>query len=330
MRARLQTTKGSEDVAAIMINQAVLYAERGGRKIRELLYDYQSDSHKADDLTVFSEHIMGTGTTDGVVDMAYQRTPDPMLWCVRNDGQMAVMSYERDQKVFAWSRLVTADGTSDSSFESVAVIYGGARSEDEVWVTVKRTINDATARYVERFKPRNWGSDDEDIFFVDSGATYDGASTTAMTGATHLKGETVAICADGVKQDSKVVSATGTFTLDTAASKVHYGLAYTPEYKPMKLNLFNLGLASTKKIQRGTLSFYKTKGGKWGAATDKMNPLVFRKAGQVTAEFPMFTGDIDMPFRGGWDKEGDLIIQQPDPYPMTIVALTLEVGAAND
>lgn len=322
VRARLQTTHGSEDIAAIVVNQAILFIQRGGRKIRELLYDYESDSHKADDLTVFANHI----TESGILGMAYQRTPDPMLWCWRDDGQIAIMSYERDQKVFACSRIVTKDSTSDSVIESVAIIYGGAGEEDEVWVTVKRTINSGTVRYIERFKPRDWGSDDEDAFFVDSGVTYDGVETTAMTGASHLVGESVTIYADGEKQDNKTVSATGTFTLDTAASKVQFGLAYIPEYKPMKLNLFNLGLATTKKVLGGVLSFYKTKGGEWGADTDKMNPIVYRDAGQTSTEFPMFTGDRKMPFRAGYERSGDVIIRQTDPYPMTIVALTLDVG----
>jgi len=325
-RAKIQTTHGSEDIAALIVNQAILFVQRGGKKIREFLYNFESDSYKADDLTVFANHI----TKSGIVDMAYQRTPDPMLWCVRDDGQIAVMSYERDQKVFAWSRIVTADSDDDSVFESVAIIYGGAGKEDEIWVTVKRKINDGTVRYIERFKPRDWGSDDEDAFFVDSGVTYNDVETTAMTGATHLVGESVAIYADGEKQDNKTVSATGTFTLDTAASKVQFGLAYTPTFKPMKLNLFNLGLATTKKVLGGIMSFYKTKGGEWGADTDKMNPIVYRDAGQTSAEFPMFTGDRKMPFRAGYERSGDVIVRQPDPYPMTIVALTLEVGAAND
>lgn len=325
-RARLQTTHGSENIAAIAINQAIIFVQRGGKKIRELLYEFESNSYKADDLTVFANHI----TESGIVDMAYQRTPDPMLWCVRDDGEIAVMSYERDQKVFAWSRIVTVDSDDDSVFESVAIIYGGAGEEDEVWVTVKRTINSGTVRYVERFKPRDWGSDDEDAFFVDSGVTYDSTETTAMTGATHLVGESVAIYADGAKQDNKTVSATGTFTLDTAASKVQFGLPYTSTFKPMKLNLFNLGLATTKKITGGILSLYKTKRGEWGYSTSTMNPFVFRKAGQTSAEFPVFTGDIPMPFRAGYEKSGDLIIRQTNPLPMTVVALTLEVGVAND
>lgn len=335
VRARLQTTKGSEDVAAIMINQAVLFAERGGKKIRELLFEFESDSYKADDLTVFAEHIMGTGTSDGVVDMAYQRTPDPMLWCVRNDGQMAVMSYERDQKVFAWSRLTTTDGTSESDFESVAVIYGGTRAEDEVWVTVKRTVNSSTVRYVERFKPRNWGTDDEDAFFVDSGLTYDAAAASTVTAA-HLKGETCSVLADGVVFDDAVANAaTGVITLKkdgvaTTASTVQYGLGYTSTLKPMKLNIENQGRAATYKIIEGVLSLYKTIRGEWGSSTDNMNPIVYRKAGETSAEFPLTTDDIEMDFEGEHDRSGDVIVRQTDPVPMTLLSLSLDVRVEGD
>jgi hypothetical protein len=316
-----------------MINQAVLFAERGGKKIRELLFDFDSDSYKADDLTVFAEHIMGTATTDGVVDMAYQRTPDPILWCVRNDGQMAVMSYERDQKVFAWSRFVTqtnAGGSTntDSSFESVAVIYGGARSEDEVWCTVKRTINSSPVRYVERFKPRNWGSDDE-------GLTYDSTAASTVTAA-HLKGETCSVLGDGVVFDDAVANAsTGVITLKkdgvaTTASTVQYGLSYTSTLKPMKLNIEGQGRAATYKILEGVLSLYKTKRGEWGSSTSNLNPIVYRKAGETSAEFPMTTDDIKMDFEGEHDRSGDVIVRQTDPVPMTVLALSLDVSVEGD
>jgi len=162
VKAKLQTTYGSEDISAKIVNQAVLFVQRGGKKIREFLYNFEADAHKADDLTVFAEHITG----DGIVDMAFQRTPDPRLWCVRSDGELAVLTYERDQNVFSWYRYVT-----EGSFESVGVIYGGARQEDEVWVTVKRQFSGVNSgnevRYVERFKPQNFGQVDN-IMFLDS------------------------------------------------------------------------------------------------------------------------------------------------------------------
>lgn len=162
VKAKLQTTYGSEDVAAKIVNQAVLFVQRGGKKVREFLYNFEADAHKADDLTVFAEHITG----DGIVDMAFQRTPDPRLWCVRSDGELAVMVYERDQNVFSWYRYVT-----NGSFESVSVIYGGDRKEDEIWVTVKRTFAGVNSgndvRYIERFTPQDFGEVDN-IMFLDS------------------------------------------------------------------------------------------------------------------------------------------------------------------
>ena len=66
---------------------------------------------------------------------------------------MAVMSYEREQNVWAWSRLTTHDNTSQSSFESVAVI-STPFEEDQIWCIVNRTIGGETVRYVEYFAPR--------------------------------------------------------------------------------------------------------------------------------------------------------------------------------
>lgn len=69
---------------------------------------------------------------------------------------MAVLVYERDQNVFSWCRYVT-----DGLFESVSVIFGGARSEDEIWVTVKRVIDGSDARYIERFTVQEFDQVDE-------------------------------------------------------------------------------------------------------------------------------------------------------------------------
>jgi len=74
---------------------------------------------------------------------------------VRGDGEMAVMSYERSQDVWSWCRLVTSDNTSDSDYESVAVIPTQGE-EDQVWYTVKRTIGVNTVRMIEYFSTREF------------------------------------------------------------------------------------------------------------------------------------------------------------------------------
>jgi hypothetical protein len=331
VQANLQTSHGSADVQAVRIGQAILFLQRGRKKIREMIYHYDTDSHKADDLTVFASHI----TESGIVDMDFLRTPEPMLWCVRDDGEIAIMSYEKDQNVFAWSRLVTSDNTGDSDFESCAIIYGGSGNEDEVWVTVRRTVGGSDVRYVERFKPRDWGSTLADAFFVDCGITDTGGTTT-VSGLDHLEGEEVQVFGDGAKQtegtagDFTVTS--GDITVPSGLSKVQAGLAYTSTLKPMKLDLGGLGLATTKKITKAIISLYKTMGGEAGTstATNDIDSLVYLDEGDTGTEFPLTTNDIEMTIPSGYERAGDIIIRQTDPLPMTVLALTLDLGAAND
>ena len=330
VQARVQTSYGSADIQAISIGRAILFVQRGGRKVREMVYDFDSDSHKAEDLTVFADHI----TASTVVDMAFQRTPDPILWCVRNDGDMAILSYERDQNIFAWAEYVTSDSTGDANFESVAVIYGGKGKEDEVWVSVERVINGSQVRYIERFKPRDWGADLEDACFVDCGVTYD--STTAssvISDLSHLEGETVHVFADGLLFSASTVDGglVGVVSSSTDAltevNVVHIGIPYYSTIKPMKLDLGGLGLAPQKKVTEGTLSFYQTIGGDYGTSTSNMYPINYSAEGESTTE--LFTGDITMPFDGGYTRQGDVIIIQDEPLPMTLLSLTLDIGAHN-
>ena len=158
VRARIQSTYGSEDIQAMLVGDSILFIQRGGRKIREMHYDFAKDTQVADDLTVFSNHI----TDSAVVEMAYQRTPEPLIWCVKNDGQLAVMSYERAQDVYAWCRVLTSTNDEESDIESVAIIPGGAE-EDQVWVSVKRKIPDHASadangyvRFIEYLSPRGF------------------------------------------------------------------------------------------------------------------------------------------------------------------------------
>jgi len=154
VQTRIQSTYGSADIQAIVVNDAILFIQRGGRKIREMLYSIdvgEKGGYTADDLTVFSNHI----TESGILEMAFQRTPDPMLWTVRDDGQVAILSYERKQQVFAWCRFVTETSAGESDVESVAIIPSGS-FEDVIYMSIERVINSETVRYIEYLSARDF------------------------------------------------------------------------------------------------------------------------------------------------------------------------------
>lgn len=147
----VQSAMGSEDIGAIVVGDAILFVQRGGRRILEIIYSFENDSYVPTDLTKLSNHI----TESGITNIAFQRTPEPTLWCVRDDGRIAVMSYDRQQEVLSWSVLFTSTNAGESDFESVAIIPSGSE-EDSVWVSVERVIGSTTKRFIEYFSSRNF------------------------------------------------------------------------------------------------------------------------------------------------------------------------------
>lgn len=146
VRARRQSGNGSAFIRARPVNDSVFFVQRGGRVARNLLYSYEADGFVTDDLTLLAEHITG----EGIIDIALQMQPEQVLWCVTKDGRLLGLTFDHSQKITGWHRHIT--GSPGDGFESVAVrrVDGEA---DQVWVSVRRWINGAWARYIERLKP---------------------------------------------------------------------------------------------------------------------------------------------------------------------------------
>uniref|UniRef100_A0A6M3IZ91 Putative tail protein n=1 Tax=viral metagenome TaxID=1070528 RepID=A0A6M3IZ91_9ZZZZ len=182
---KLETTYGATNLVPRKIGNYVYYIQRNLTTVRETAYSYNENEYKALDMTILAPHITGDA---GIVDMAYQQSPYNILWCVRSDGEIAALTREIDQEVIAWSRQIlggkfTGIASQQAVVESVAVIPGDD-GHDQVWFVVKRTINGGTVRYVEYLKPMDYGTEQEDAFYVDSGLSLDSPKTiTAITKA---------------------------------------------------------------------------------------------------------------------------------------------------
>lgn len=307
--ARLQTGFGSEAIQSVNIGQSVLYLQKGGEKVREMVFDFDTDKHSSPDLSILAEHI----TNGGIVEMDYQDSPISTGWFVRGDGVLLSMTLLREQNVIGWARHIT-----DGTFESIAVIPGD--NADELWVIVNRTIESATKRYVERMNPifDDTTLDSNQAFFVDSGLQYDGVSTSTITGLDHLDGETVSILGDGVVQADKTVSS-GSITLDTAASKVSVGLPYTSTLQTMRVeNKDNLGTSQSRKkrFNRVVFRVEKTKQFQYGQTpTGTLKTYTFDS---------LFSGDQEVDFVLGHTREGYVSIINSEPLPITIIAVIAE------
>jgi hypothetical protein len=238
VKAELQSTYGSQYLQANLINEGVLFFQRQAWKMRELAYNWELDSYVAPDMTILAKGITG----DGITQTAYQQTPDSILWCVREDGELLSFSYERKEEVTAWARHIT-----DGNFLSVACIHSDT-GEDEVWAVVERVIDSTTVKYMEYFSARDFGTDVNDAYFVDCGKTYT-TNVLTISDLTWLEGETLYILADGDIHPTRTVSSSS-ITLDATYQTVHVGLPYTLQIKTMPLSYLTQGSTIHGRIKR--------------------------------------------------------------------------------
>lgn len=215
------TTFYGGSAGAIVAGDAVIFLQKGKKHLREMLTNEQG-AYIANDLCIAATHIGGDeGFTS---ELEFASVPDPIILAVRADGELALMTYERALEVMAWQRFVT-----DGLFESIAVATKSTEV-DAVWCIVKRTINGATKRYIERFAPRDWTAL-RDCFFVDCGLAINNGAAKDITGVVLEKPIRINSTAHGFADGNKVrlASLLGTlelndqvFTVDSPAADYFY------------------------------------------------------------------------------------------------------------
>ena len=309
VKTRRQASYGSKYMRAAMVNDVLLFVQRNGRKVRELVYELNKDGWVAPDLTLLAEHI----TVGEIVEVAYQQQPDAILWCVRGDGTLIGMTYERDQKVVGWHRHTIAD---HADVESVATIYGN-ETEDEVWMVVKRTVSGQTYRTIERF-PLLWRANFDNQTtaswrYLDGHVAFaSGAANRSVAGLSHLNGKQVTIVQNGVLTGTAVVSGGAVTVPSTAAGYV--GLPYISTLMPMKLDM-DLEDGSSqgrkKRIHKVVVRTQKSQGGEVRVNAGQWYDL----ASTIT------TGDQKILTAGTFGFDADVSVQQSDPYPMCVLAI---------
>jgi hypothetical protein len=307
---------GSNTVQPIQVGGTILFVNRNGRKLYELSFPDSGAKMVAVDLTALAEHI----TKSGITSMALQKRPDSIVWMTLANGNLPTMTYEREQDVVAFA-LHPLPGTSALA-KSVSVIPGSA--EDEVWINTTRTVDGATAQFIEQGQLRDWGSDDEDAFMADAGIKYDSTATTTITGLDHLEGEIVKVYADGAMQASKIV-ASGQITIESASVAV-VGLAPTFKLKPMRADAEERGgstQGSIKKISEIVFSFLKSGQVQYGRDEDNLLSIPWRGTESLGSPPALFTGDKTVVFNGGYDPQDSVLVMGDSLVPCTLRAIIL-------
>jgi hypothetical protein len=318
-----QTSFGSKyTTRPFRVGAAVLFLQNSGTRVREMTYNFEIDAFVAKDLNVVSDHILyknGRGLYS-----AYQQERNSTLWVATSDGKLVGMSYERDQEVVAWHPHELG---GNGFVESMCVIHDANNDEDVLYLSVRRTINGSTVRYIEYLKPefQPVDSDDKDeMFFVDCGLSYSGAATAAISGLDHLEGESVVGVADGAVIPAITVTS-GAVTLPYEAEVVHLGLPYISLVEMLPVeggSEFGTSQGMTKRIDTMVVRLLDSLVMKHGKDEDNLDELSFRATEDVMDDSPpLFTGDKELETPIGYDSQSTYVIAQEQPYPLNILAV---------
>lgn len=165
--------------------------------------------------------------------------------------------------------------------------------------------------------------------------------TATVGGLWPLVGATVTGIADGVEITPQVVSATGTITLDTEASQIIVGMAFLPQLQSTYLEAGEptvqgqrkkIGYATARVQSSGSFTI----GSNQPDGSVQSPPVIETEWSMVAAPNPaerpynsvtqpLFTGDIRIPVEGGYQKPGQVAVEQPHPYPLQVLAFIPEV-----
>lgn len=313
---RPQSFNGATNVQPVVTGNSAVYVRSESSRVHDIAYSWESQAFNSTDLSIMAPHLFDDYE---IKDMTLTRSPTPVVWLVRDDGVLLGLTYMPSQKVWAWHRHDT-----DGLVESVAAVTENNR--DVLYLSVQRTINGNTRRFIERMdfaRPATL----EDSYFVDAGLSYSGSPVTSVRGLWHLEGETVKVLADGAVHPDVVVTQ-GAITLQQAASKIHVGLGFVSDIKllPLTLEAPAGGQGRVKNVNEVSIRVYRSSSIKAGPSLDTLREYKQRTSEPYGSPPAWVSDEVDITLTPSWSNGGQVYVRQDQPLPLTILSMTLEVA----
>lgn len=323
--ARDIDSRGSAPLSPVKMDSTAIYMSRDFRRAMEIAYNVDISDYSVKNLTRLSRDIFKGVTVTG---MAAQRHPDTRVWFVCSDGTARILSYDREEEVFAWQRWRT-DGIIEDAC---------ARPTDKgsvMYLAVQRQIGGVPQRFIERVAMDDDASGALTSIMSDCSVIYNGAPVSQITGLSHLEGKSVVVWADGKVvadvNDPLTVSG-GKVILPYAVSQAVVGLGYTGKWKGSKLAFGGrMGTSVSQRKQNNALSILLSDtaigGIRIGPDFNRMTRLEEIVAGKpIDTKSIVDEYDIDPLLLPAWaNPDARVHMMMISPYPVTVSGVMLDV-----
>ncbi len=318
IKSEVQAQIGASNVQPVVVNSVVVYAAARGGHLRELGYSLQASGFTTGDLSIRSAHLF---EDNRITDLALAKAPNPILWAATSNGTLLGFTYLPEQAIGGWHAHDLG-----GAVESVAAVPEG--DEDALYLVVRREVNGATVRYVERMH-EIYFEKLEDAWRVDCGGEYEGPATTKLTGLSWLEGETVQILADGAVSPEQVVK-DGTVTLDHAATHVIVGLPITADFETLPVGVQledgSYGMGHMKNVNDVWLRVVDSSGTFMGPDFDHLTEAKQRTFEDYGEPPELADRELSVATYAKWNDYGQVCVRQVDPLPLTITGISYDLA----
>lgn len=293
-----QTNLGSKRVRPVVIDGLTMFVQRTGKALYQFQYVDEFQSNESRSVSLAAPHLIND-PIQLAVSQGSGESDANYIYLLSDDGDMTVFNTQSFEGVQAFTRWTT---TGD--IKSAAVV------DEELYLLVDRS----GTYYIDKA---------DSTLNTDSAISQTITATDAVTGLTHLNGEVVKVKAVGAVQTDKTVAA-GAITLDRAVTgTVEVGLEYQPVIKTMPLNInLNDGshAAQKKRILRCAIRVHESNG-----VIVNGQRLADKTIGLNQFDSPTPQSEFKRVFLAGWSLDATIEITQTTPFPLTVLALDLEV-----
>lgn len=313
----------------------VFCVQRNARQMRRVQYVEALQSWQATDLTSPVEHWFYRraygceNQCKTIVDVAYQNSPDSVLWVLRSDGTLLSLTYERFYDVAAWAKHSTRRG----QIVSIESFFGGTPGMDGVAMLVVRESDSGSYLMLE-VMPETTRNDyqvladddgewtyqaapvDEWPMYLDSAVEREGDGTAVVETPPRFDGVPVSVVENGVLL-GEYTPAGGEIVLPfntVNESKIFVGLNYKTRIVPVKFEGAANYTSQSNKVRwtRPVLRLFNS-------VLPSVNGQVPRERAAGDSVYDeyvrLFTGDIEIANLG---FDGELVIESELPFPFQL------------
>lgn len=306
------------------VDGGVLFVQKGGKSVRELLWDVDVADYTAQNIALLSPQLLNA-PVDFALRKATSTDDSDLVIATNGDGTMAVLCTLRDQNITAWTGWST-----EGDYIACQV------DQSDIYAVVERTLNGTTAWYLEIF--------DDDCIFDCSTLVTTGFALTVST-PSYLDGVTLKVRIDDANV-ADCVPVAGVLTLPSLpTTSLEYGL----NFPTVNIRRFGNSATQTEDVQTPAILLMPV-------AADLANgPIAakFKRVVNVYAQFidtqsaaiqgencnfrqfdvdtfdtapPLFTGHYPLEGLLGYDRYGETLINQIEPGPFNLASVIREVA----